>query len=513
MKVYYPTTILNMGEILATDSISPASFYEKRGFGSPHWYNVKEGGTGNILLLYNIFFHFSRPKSDLEDRPMFVCLEINEELPIWQNGILYSDHTLYFDWNTRFLFFSEEDRRIAISLSHISESTKMLELYREKRMVVLKNITEQHETLSDNREVPINLTAIDDDYKVDKIKGIIYGYYIGALLSAKPQEIGALRAMRSLYSHLTSVISSYAPIKKDTAKIVNALRDVVKRDIEIQKNQIRQQQVPLRIEKKELKVTDKRVISISNEIIKDGNEHELLLHWLNNTLVNKGWGYCVNAVKMDLADKLTDDAISIYKDDWQNSETRTFLNNLRHHITGEQFTQDWNNGVLSSLTAFLLRGDDWEDMLKYMQDHDMYDYRLAFAFYGAFFGFASLPISLARVIFEQDKTYIGQFYGEVYKLVFGKVIPKLVTEHDVMFSNVQRWQQEIRSFVIGLKRVQKKDVVMKSLEEAFVENGSRTDINSLLTILNKKEGWKNKNRPWKELSNHFSITMFDIQHN
>lgn len=511
MKVYFPTTILNIGEMLATDSISPASFYKNRGFGSPHWYNVVEGGEGNVLFLYKKCFRFSRPKSDLEDRPMFVCMEINEDLPLLQDGILYSDHTLYFDWNTRFLFFSEEDRRIAISLSQISESTKMLGLYREKRMNLLEDIRETLDKNIDIRELPMNLTAIEADYKVDKIKGVIYGYYIGALLSASPQEIGALRGMRNLYSHLTSTISSYVPIKKDTMKIVNALRDVVKKAIETQEIQIRKQQTPLKIEKKELKVCGERVFSVSNDYLKDGNEHELLLTWLNNTLSNKGWGYCVNAVKMELADRLTDDAISVYKEEWKESETRVYLNSLRHHIAGDCFNQKWSNGLLPSLAAFVLRGDDWEDMLRYMQEHDMYDYRLAFAFYGAFFGFASMPRSLTNILFEQEKSYIGQFYGEVYKMLFGIDIPRLAVEIQTIPSSHQQWQQKIRAFVSGLKRIQKKDVVVKSLEEAFVEVGDKTDINILLSILCKKEGWKNKNKPWKELSNHFTNTnnLFD----
>lgn len=508
MKLYIPTTILNIGELLATDSISPASFYKNRGFGSPHWYDVEEGGTENVLLLYKKCFSFSRPKSDLEDRPMLVSIDVNEDLPIWQDGILYSDHTLYFDWNTRFLFFSEEDRQIAISLSQISESTKMLCLYQEKRMVFLQDRIEALEIcLAENREVSINKTAIDADYRYDKIKGIIYGYYVGAILSAKPQEVGALRGMRNLYSHLTSTISSYAPMKKDMAIIVNALKDVVKKDIEIQEKQIQQQQTPLNIEKKELRIASQRVICVSNENLKDGNEHELLLTWLNNTLLNKRWGNCVNAVKMELADKLTDDAISIYKDYWIESESRAFLNNLRHHIAGEHFTQRWNNGLLSSLSAFLLRGDDWEDMLRYMQEHDMYDYRLAFAFYGAFFGFASMPRSLTNFLFQQEKDYIRQFYGEVYKLLFGIEIPKIVAGPN----NPPKWQQKIRNFILGLKNIKNREAVLKSLEEAFFEIGDKMDINILLSILGKKDGWKNKSKPWRELRNHFSKYMFDKQ--
>lgn len=499
MKVYIPTTILNLGEILSTDSISPASFYKNRGFGSPHWCSVEESGTENAIFLYKKCFYFSRPKSDLEDRPMLICLDLKEELPSWQDGVLYSDHTLYFDWNTRFFFFSEEDRQVAISLSQISESTKMLGLYQEKRMEVLQKELESLDVSVESREVPFNVTEIEKDYKCNKIKGIIYGYYIGKILSASPQDVGALRGMRSMYNDLVSQIASYAPMEKDCAEIVNSLKETAKVKVNKQEHVIRQRQTPLGIEKHELRVVDQRIISIMNNHLKDGLELELLLSWFNTTLCKKEWGFCVNAVKMDLANELTDVAKAIYKEDWELSYTRKFLNNLRHHIAGEQFSQEWTNGLLPSLAAFLLRGDDWEDMLRYMQDRDMYDYRLAFAFYGAYFGFASMPKSLTNCIFEQEKEYIRRFYGEVYKLLFGEEIPKIVIDN----SDIWSWQQEIRNFIAELKNVRNRDTVTNSLEEAFAENGSKTDINNLLELLSKKDGWKKKAKPWRELHDRY----------
>ena len=510
MKVYIPTTILNLGEILSTDSISPASFYKNRGFGSPHWCSVEESGTENAILLYKKCFYFSRPKSDLEDRPMLICLDLKEELPSWQDGVLYSDHTLYFDWNTRFFFFSEEDRQVAISLSQISESTKMLGLYQEKRMEVLQDELETFSISVESREIPFNATEIEKDYKLNKIKGIIYGYYIGQILSATLQDIRDLRYERYFYSRLTSLIASYAPIKKENLELVESFKKEAKNGITKQEEKIRQQRVPLIIENHELGVINQEIVSIVNANLKDKSELELLLSWFNTTLCKKEWGLCVNAVKMDLANELTDVAKAFYKENWNLSDTRKFLNNLRRHIAaGEQFSQEWTNGLLPSLAAFLLRGDDWEDMLRYMQDRDMYDYRLAFAFYGAYFGFASMPKSLTNCIFEQEKEYIGKFYGEVYKLLFGEEIPKVVIENKPIHSDL--WEHKIRSVIKGMKKINKEEVVMKSLEETFAENGGKRDIDSFLTLLSKKEGCSKRTNFWKELHAHLSPNLFNLQ--
>ena len=60
-KTYYiPTTSLNFGNILSTESISPKSFYEKRGFGSSRWFSIEENKFGTITLMYEKPFRFER---------------------------------------------------------------------------------------------------------------------------------------------------------------------------------------------------------------------------------------------------------------------------------------------------------------------------------------------------------------------------------------------------------------------------------------------------------------------
>lgn len=104
MRYYIPTAILNIGNLLSSDSISPESFYKNRGFGNPHWYDVEENNMPNVILLYKHPFRFCRPQSELEDRPVLITIESSEEFIFVNDEVVACDHTIYFDWNTEFIF-------------------------------------------------------------------------------------------------------------------------------------------------------------------------------------------------------------------------------------------------------------------------------------------------------------------------------------------------------------------------------------------------------------------------
>ncbi len=112
MKYYIPTTILNLGNILSTDSISPAIFYEKRNFGNPHWYKIEENKLDNALLLYSTPFIFTRSKGEKEDRAMLIQVMVEEEFPEMEKGVFICNHTIYFDWNTYFIFFLKKIEKL-----------------------------------------------------------------------------------------------------------------------------------------------------------------------------------------------------------------------------------------------------------------------------------------------------------------------------------------------------------------------------------------------------------------
>ena len=504
MKIYIPTTILNLGEILATDSISPSAFYKSRNFGSHHWYDVDEECYDNVLLLYSKPFQFSRPQSDIEDRPMLICTEVDDDLPEWQEGILYSSHTLYFDWTTHFIFFSNEDRQVAISLANVWDTTKMLGIYQKLRMTVVSEDLPFQNIDIVKRNIPLNTDSLKYDYIADKAKGAIYGYYIGAALSTTPVSLGFLEGMKRIYERMSSAIASASPLGNDANKLANTLKDEAKLYITQYISKMRAHQPPLSTEKHEIQIKDFRISAVNNEYVIDDIEQKLLLICLNEVMQNQKWGTCVNAIKADLADEITDTAKLLYVNEWEHSYTRKYMNCLRRHIiAGEPFAEEWNNGTLSSIATFLLKGDDWEEMLSYMRSRGMYDYRLSFAIYGSFHGFASLWRNFTNIIFEQEKQYVGLFYTEVYRQLFGKEIPKLnsigIEQTKSEDTEVLSWRLEIVKFVANLKNIKKRDELQAQLKLVFDEIGDTKDNLQLLKKLSNRKGWEKKNKPWKSL--------------
>lgn len=504
MKIYIPTTILNLSEILATDSISPSAFYKNRSFGSNHWCDVEEECYENVLLLYTKPFQFSRPKSDMEDRPMLICTEVEDDLPEWQEGILYSDHTLYFDWTTHFIFYSKEDKQVAISLANVWDTTKMLGIYQKLRMTVVSENLPLKSIDAVKQDIPLNTDSLKYDYEIDKAKGAMYGYYIGATLSTTPFSLGFLEGMQRVYESMSSAIASASPLGKDANRLAITLKDDTKSRITQHVNKMRALQLPLSTEKHEFQMKDLQISTISNEYVTDDFEQQLLLVCLNEVIQNKKWGTCVNAIKAELADEITDIAKLLYANEWEDSYTRKYMNCLRRHIiAGEPFTEEWNNGILSSVAAFLLKGDDWEQMLSYMRSRGMYDYRLAFAIYGSFHGFASLWRNFTNIIFDQEKQYVGLFYGEVYTQLFRKEIPKLKSKGIVQTkredTEVLSWRSGIVKFVTNLKNIKKRDELLVQLKHVLDEIGDTKNDLLLLNKLSNRKGWEKKNKPWKSL--------------
>ena len=81
MKLYIPTTSLNFNNILSTESISPKGFYSLRGFGYSRWFTIPENDLEGIILLYESPAEIIRPASDLEDHPLLIEIDTDEEYP------------------------------------------------------------------------------------------------------------------------------------------------------------------------------------------------------------------------------------------------------------------------------------------------------------------------------------------------------------------------------------------------------------------------------------------------
>lgn len=589
MKYYIPTSSLNFNNILSTESLSPKSFYERRGFGYSRWFSVEENSIEHLTLLYDKPHMFERPQSDIEDHPMLIEIDTDDEFPKVTDGVFYTDRTIYLNpWQTKFIFFTEKDKATALSLSDSSLETKLVRLYQRK--IYVHQFEGTFPLVQEDSIVPIGDidSLVEEDYVINKMKGLLYGYYIGANLSSTKENVQKLDALREIQNIFSSVMSSYdktpssaqrlrlnelfdyldsqQPIYADLEKevgnrlLVDRIFAIFKRhgyvftsidrtkliyDLQVdgENNQsitwinreiaramslMESSKVKLNPDDAEIIVSSKDKVA-APKIIEDNLMASLFVCWVNEVLCSKSFNGKINSTKEVLSDEITKSAKYVIGPDWENSPVRTYLNQLRRHVRGEEFNQSWDNGVLSSISAVLIKGDEWEQLLNFMQSKGMYDYRIAFALYGVLNGFANMTRDFTDLLLTTESSYLSKVYREMYGQLLDKRIPETTNTSSTVETNklkkgtleegmrtivlqnpeekaLKDWQNGIRVFAASvIKRDKQK--LLSSLEDAFAQNGDNQDYFAFITMLDNFEGWKpGKNGPstaWTRLQEHY----------
>lgn len=498
MKKYYiPTSSLNFNNILSSESISPKAFYSVRSFGYGRWASIPENPLENSIILYDNLCAFNRPHSTYEDHPLLIEIYLNESIEstcIRLNEHTYlCDRTIYIDpISTRLIFFNESDKRVALSLSDSSIETKFVDIYKNK-IIVIAPPREQYATIKQGEIQQFNIAEIEKDKRINRMKGLLYGYYIGAILSASKENVVKLNKAREIHNILAAILSSldhratpqqrerlmqlYAAFQPQVPlfnklsyiitekslfdEVVAVIRDVygyIPGEIDVDRIIYQLLNVTASPDAKNpiidsinatiLQIEDNisktaHLISIDDEqvVVCDGalkklniegvseNDKELLKVWVNDVLVNDEYNGKISSFKENLSDDITRKAKevceTIWKQEWKGSLPEVTLNALRRHVRGSEYSHNWNNDIYSSMSALIMRGDDWQKLLEYMQGKEMTDYRLAYAMYGAINGFANLPRDFTDVLLTQDRKYIAEVvYNEFYGQLHGRAVVK-----------------------------------------------------------------------------------------
>lgn len=204
MKYYIPTSTSNFNCLLADESISPCGFYQKRSFGYRSFTKVPHNDNETYLPLFVSCPVFELP----DDTPGFpLVLEIDSHLlneDELQRGscegdtIFYTDKTLYFNpFNVRFIFRNQRERIETVNAAQRSIETKLLSWYQES-FAPIDSLAERTypfsslEGFKEDRE-EIKQELLSSDARKNRIKGILWGYTIGANLSRKESAYADLR--------------------------------------------------------------------------------------------------------------------------------------------------------------------------------------------------------------------------------------------------------------------------------------------------------------------------------
>ena len=211
-KLYLPTTSLNFNNIMSSESISPSSFYVYRKFGYDRFYKVEANNYNNTILLYDKYPVFSVDNSKLENYP--VVFEIDSQvsnIDIQElQGVYFTHQTIYLNpINTRLIFRNADERQIVISKAFPLIDTKLVPLYQGHCVVLSDEIETFNWTPISFDDLPeYDNNAVSFDIATNKLKGMLYGYLLGANSSSSNEVVSLKRKVKELRNVLSAILAS-----------------------------------------------------------------------------------------------------------------------------------------------------------------------------------------------------------------------------------------------------------------------------------------------------------------
>lgn len=219
MKYYIKVLRSNLDNILSSESISPAAFYGKRGYGYNRFDHASDDASDYELYL-------SEGVDDSEEDVAYI--EFSADDYGQRSGIdnsVICGHTIsstlrLYPWNCRILFKSVDDAKETIFICRSSLANKMWGCY-------------AFDVISDVRPAPLSpgfaaesticdlTTEILRDRKVNSLKGFAFAYYLGKACSLTPQLAILLRAERHIYGLATALAGMKSPSKEMVDTIEN----------------------------------------------------------------------------------------------------------------------------------------------------------------------------------------------------------------------------------------------------------------------------------------------------
>ena len=436
MKLYIPTTTLNFDNILSSESISPKAFYEKRGFGYKTWETVDENNLENGIVLYKQPFSFTRPDNGFDDYPMLVEMEVNQNecdrFVKCEDWGYIVNHTLYLTPVTsRFIFFSSEHENITIFKAKINPEVKSLALY-VKRFDV-KTFPKMQRQIEVEDVETVNTEALKSDFHLNKMKGFMYGYIIGRIRSLSKDDVDDLQCFYDLGKRSASRISGLSEEENDELLRWKKLHASAMEWIVF---------LEMKGNKKYSVFDEKGVPEIKTDGVKLQNinchvsniaEYKMLV---NDVFLSEKYNGKIDVSKCDLAKDVREKTKSLYGNEWENSGIQTYLDAMCNYVVGEMFTQPWADGVLSSITAVIMKGGNWEGLFRFMVSKGMCDYRYTFGLYGALNGFANLTRDFTDILFaSENKQYTWNVYKEIHRQLTGVELSTMVLEEHIPLSS------------------------------------------------------------------------------
>lgn len=148
---------------------------------------------------------------------------------------------------------------------------------------------------------------------------------------------------------------------------------------------------------------------------------------------------------------------------WEGSPVRVFMNDLRQHIaSGAPFDLSKAPDItLKSIAIFVLKGDDFEEMMRLMEYNAVMDYRFVLGIWGACMGYVDTPKTVIHRM-RLDSQGLSKIYLSTLQHIAKVPEGYNLTQHTYQFKRISKQQKTVDGLgkvlndkSIGLTKVQK----------------------------------------------------------
>lgn len=120
------------------------------------------------------------------------------------------------------------------------------------------------------------------------------------------------------------------------------------------------------------------------------------------------------------------------EESWDNSRERTYINELYAFLydSSKNFNLNFPNKELEAISAFLVRGNSYSDIISYLKINEIEDYTLPLVLWGTLSGYMDMNRDYLEGILSES------VYNKVYRMLFGVECSVLSAEIDTKISSV-----------------------------------------------------------------------------
>ncbi len=457
MKLYFPTTTMNLSEILSTESISPIAYYKARHFGSPRFRETNVSGNHHGIQMFLKKPLVNLSKSKYQEYPLYIEIDFDsseiKDSKV-EHNMYYIRRSVYLNRNSvKFIFQSEDHMNFAIKSLKLSPTCKMYDKYQDsfhyENDKNLIHFTKRYNLDDTTQSVFESDLRIDE--RMNKLKGFLYGVLFCKVL--RKHEIKSAskinneivgKSITDLYNSM--LIYQDSELEGNDKVLYNlalTLSEFYSVNFKKSKNHLTNEITEL------LNSIDYRYGKVSlspNELFENLNEYELSFveTYINNYLNEES---IRGEMTSDILSKLASDFFEHDTDILDNDELDKLKEKILMNSIDVKFS-DFESYIGKQLYLFFLKGYSAEDIISLASKNGEKDVLLALLLHYSMIGFAAMSNNGYSFLFKMLNNVSVMAIDDKVKAIYNLL--KIEVKRDKLLSQAARVKKDSNEFNIEL---------------------------------------------------------------